>query len=165
MSDSPSVWYTGALYSASTIRVGPLWFRRGSIPDVIFTPRVSDRRMCTPSRMPLASSVRRTSSMISSCEGMTANASACADAFSRSRCSARRKMRPSYRRSPSHTRSPPCTALSNGLMPALSRGVSVPLMLTRIFRLRSSKVWSISGGDPVAVQFFVKGAAGLDQFV
>ena len=31
------------------------------MPEVIFTPRVSVRRMCTPSNMPFASSVRRIS--------------------------------------------------------------------------------------------------------
>ena len=29
---------------------GPTWLSRGSMPDVIFTPRVSVSRMCTPSR-------------------------------------------------------------------------------------------------------------------
>ena len=57
------------------------------MPEVIFTPRVSVRRMCTPSRISLAASVRRISSMISSCDGISANASARADSRSRSRCS------------------------------------------------------------------------------
>ncbi|WP_423928169.1 hypothetical protein [Candidatus Palauibacter sp.] len=44
------------------------------MPLVNFTPRVSVRRMCTPSRMRFAMSVRRISPMISSSAGMSAEA-------------------------------------------------------------------------------------------
>ena len=37
--------------------IGPAVFSRGSMPLVYFTPRVSVRRTCTPSRIPLAASV------------------------------------------------------------------------------------------------------------
>ena len=40
------------------------------MPEVIFTPRVRVSLMCTPSRMPLAASVRRICSVISSAEGI-----------------------------------------------------------------------------------------------
>ena len=51
----------------------PIDSTRGSIPDVIFTPRVSVRRMCTPSRILFAASVRLISSMIFSLGGISAN--------------------------------------------------------------------------------------------
>src|SRR3712207_8780923 len=50
---------TGDLNSARTIRVGPDWLSRGSIPLVILTPRVSVSLMCTSSVIPLARSVAR----------------------------------------------------------------------------------------------------------
>ena len=49
--------------------VGPLWFSRGSIPEVTFTPRVRVRRMCTPSRIWFAAKVRLISAMIFSSVG------------------------------------------------------------------------------------------------
>ena len=90
----PAASYTGSLNSASTIRVGPAWLRRGSMPEVILTPRVRVSLMCTPSRMPLAASVRLSCSVISSSEGMRSNASARAEARSRARCSSSRKIFP-----------------------------------------------------------------------
>ena len=48
---------------------GPDWFSRGSMPLVIFTPRLSVSRMCTPSVMSFAASVRLISSVISSSDG------------------------------------------------------------------------------------------------
>ncbi len=92
---SPPFEYTGALCSASTISVGPDWLRRGSMPEVTFTPRVSVRRRCTPSFMPFAASVRRISATIFSFEGMSAKARARAEERSRARCSSSAKMRPS----------------------------------------------------------------------
>ena len=49
------------------------------MPEVILTPRVRVSRMCTPSRIPFAASVRRICSVISSSEGMRSNASARAE--------------------------------------------------------------------------------------
>src|SRR5882724_3902522 len=40
------------------INVGPFWFSRGSIPEVIFTPRLSVRRICTWSHILFAATVR-----------------------------------------------------------------------------------------------------------
>jgi hypothetical protein len=64
------------------------------MPLVTLTPRVSVRRMCTPSTMALAASVRRICSTISSSSGICSNASARADRRSRARCSSRAKIRP-----------------------------------------------------------------------
>ena len=63
--------------------------------------------------------MRLTCSVISSSEGMRANASARAEARSRARCSSSRKIFPSYSLSPSQTALPPWTAESNGLTAAL----------------------------------------------
>src|SRR5580693_2418889 len=139
----PAASYTGALNSASTISVGPEEFSRGSMPEVSLTPRVSVSLMWTPSRMPFAARVRRIWSMISSSGGTGPKARAWAEARSRSRCSVSRKILPWYRRRPSHTASPPCTAESNGLTPAWSRWLSLPPTLTMRSRLRSSKTCSI----------------------
>src|SRR5688572_30105265 len=138
-SEMPSRGYTGGLCSASTMSVGPDVLSRGSMPEVIFTPRVSVRRMWTPSNIAFASSVLRIWPMISARGGIVSNASALADSTNRSRCCSSRKMRPEYRRSPSHTASPPCTTESNGLTPASSRCTSRPATLTIRLRLRSSK--------------------------
>ena len=110
------------------------------MPLVIFTPRVSVSRMCTPSVIWLAASVRRISAVISSSAGICVKASAWAERLSRARCSSSRKIRPSCRRRPSQTASPPCTAESNGLTAAWSRCVTRPPTLTIRSRLRSSKV-------------------------
>src|SRR5215472_15387632 len=53
-------------------------------------------------------------------------------------------MRPRYRRNPSQTASPPCTAESNGLTAASSRWVSRPATLTIRSRFRSSNCCSIA---------------------
>src|SRR5215813_8899739 len=52
-------------------------------------------------------------------------------------------IRPWYKRSPSQTASPPCTAESNGLTAASLRWVRRPPTLTMTSRLRSSKAWSM----------------------
>src|ERR1700683_1097048 len=145
----PDASYTGALCSGSTISVGPDWFSRGSIPLVIFTPLVSVSRMCTPSVMSLACSVRRISRMISSPEGTESNASALADRRNRAKCSSSRKILPLWTRRPSHTASPPCTAESNGLTAASSRCVRRPATLTIRSRLRSLNCCSIEAPLPV----------------
>ena len=90
----PPASYTGSLNSASTISVGPAWFSRGSMPEVSLTPRLRVSLMCTPSRMPFAASVRLICSVISSSDGIWANASARAEARSRARCSSSRKIFP-----------------------------------------------------------------------
>ena len=89
------------------------------MPLVIFTPRVSVRRMCTPSVMLLAASVRRISAVIASCGGIAAKASAWAELRAAGRGAARAG-RCGRRRAAGLPRraSPPCTAESNGLMPA-----------------------------------------------
>ena len=91
---SPAFEYTGGLCSASTISVGPCVLSRGSMPEVIFTPRVSVRRMCTPSNMWLASSVRRIWCVIASRAGISVKASAFAEWISRSRCASSLKILP-----------------------------------------------------------------------
>src|SRR5215467_10604629 len=138
----PARSYTGGLCSASTIRVGPDRFSRGSIPLVTFSPRVSVSLMCTLSVIWLACRVRRICPVISSSEGTVSNASAFAERRNRPRCSVSRKMRPRYRRRPSQTASPPCTAESNGLTAASSRWVRRPPTFTMTSRLRSSRAWS-----------------------
>ena len=90
----PAASYTGSFHSASTISVGPAWLSRGSMPEVTLTPRLSVSRMCTPSRMPFAASVRRICSVISSSEGIRPNARARAEARSLARCSSSRKILP-----------------------------------------------------------------------
>ena len=64
------------------------------MPLVTFTPRVRVSRMCTPSRIPLASSVRRISVVISSSDGICCEGQRMADRRSRLRCSVSLKMRP-----------------------------------------------------------------------
>mmetsp|Transcript_23945 Transcript_23945/g.74566 ORF Transcript_23945/g.74566 Transcript_23945/m.74566 type:complete len:224 (+) Transcript_23945:218-889(+) len=48
---------TTGFHSARTMSVQPYTLKAGFIDDVVFSPRVSVRRMCTPSRMPLAARV------------------------------------------------------------------------------------------------------------
>src|SRR6516225_1898816 len=138
------------------------------MPEVIFTPRVSVRRMCTPSRILFAASVRLISSMIFSHAGISTNDSARAERSSRSRCSCSLKIRPLYRRKPSHTASPPCTAESNGLIRALSRCTNSLLMFTIKSRFRSSNFCNIGStadyadkGDSFVVAAFVSNAIRL----
>ena len=68
---------------------------RGSMPEVIFTPRERVRRMCTLSVMLLAASVFLISSTSSSRDGITLKSSALALRRSLSRCSLSLNTRPS----------------------------------------------------------------------
>jgi len=77
--------YTGFFHSASTMRVQPFWLRRGSMPDVIFSPRVRVRRTWLSPRIPLASRVLKSAERTSSRVGTLAKAIAWAEANSRSR--------------------------------------------------------------------------------
>jgi hypothetical protein len=115
------------------------------MPLVILTPRVRVSRMCTPSCMPLAASVRRISSVISSSVGMRANASAAPSGAAGPGARPAEDLRPSYSRSPSHTASPPWTTESNGLTAGLvAVAEPMPFTLTIRSRLRSSNVCSIT---------------------
>src|SRR6267378_4137396 len=82
-----SLSYTGGLYSAKTIRQLPFWFKRGSIPEVVFSPRVSVNRICASLKKLFAFKVLKMASRINAEEGISANANVCAEACKRSMCS------------------------------------------------------------------------------
>ena len=142
------------------------------MPLVTLTPRVRVSRMCTSSRMPLAASVRRIWSVISSSVGISRERQRVRGAAQPGEVLVERKMRPSYSRRPSHTASPPCTAESNGLTAGLvAVGRAAPPTLTTRSRLRSSNVCctaapsveSSAEAQPVGGQRVVVGPAPREQ--
>ena len=73
-------------HSASTIRVHPYTLKLGFMLLVVFSPRVSVRRICVASRMPFAASVANTARNISSFVCTFLKARALADAKSLCTC-------------------------------------------------------------------------------
>ncbi len=94
MTRIPLSEYAGGFHSARTISVHPDWLNRGFIPEVIFSPRVSVRRICALSRMPLARSVSKIALRTSSDDGTAENISALAESCKRRRCPSNAATRP-----------------------------------------------------------------------
>ena len=109
-----------------TTVAGPI-VTRGSWYGVLFTPRVTISRMCTPSRMSLARNVSAIASASSSRVSPMSSAIAFAPSYSRSRCCSRKAGRPSWTRSPSQTPSPRTKPESKTDTTACARGSSSPL--------------------------------------
>ena len=121
---------TGGFHSARTMSPQPFVFRRGSMPLVIFSPRVSVRRTWVSCVMPLARRVSPRALRMAASSGTPAKARAWAEARRRSRWRESISTPSGYTRRPSHTASPPCTTLSNTEIFACSRGNSSPFTCT-----------------------------------
>ena len=98
--------------------------------------------MCTPLRMPLASSVRRMASVICSGVMPMSRSSARAPSYRRFRCASRNSSAPSCSRIPSHTPSPSTKPESNTDTTARSRCTRSPLTYTCTSALRGSSSYS-----------------------
>ena len=124
-----------------TIVAGPIVDPRVLVGRAALTPRVTIRRMWTPSLMPLASrqsKIRPASSALGAarCRSEASWRRPRAGRGARSR----KAMPPSMSRRPSQTPSPSTKPESNTETTALSRGTSSPLTEIRIASLRGSSV-------------------------
>ena len=128
----------GTLCSAMITTVAGPIVTRGSWYGVLFTPRVTISRTCTPSRMSLARNVSEIASASSSRVRPMSIAIAFAPSNNRSRCCARKAGRPSWTRRPSQTPSPRTNPLSKTDTTACARGTSAPFTWTSTSALRGS---------------------------
>lgn len=117
--------------------------RRGSMPLVTLTPRVRVRRMWTPSRMLLASSVRPDLLGDLVVRGDRGEGEGLGAADEPVEVLGEAEDAPVVEAEPLPHGVAPCTDESNGLIAALSRWTSSPLILTRRSRFFSLKIWSM----------------------